>query len=262
MSARRADGREPLRAHPRPAALSQCSAHPLIHVPAAPGTRSRLSGSQRSARVARGRSRTDTLRSARRRWTTCTERASSTEILSPRSARHPRRSKNPPPLPPPPAPEIDRTSDCCSHPTSCALLLPLSILIENTSELGRGLKLADFGSCRGIYSKQPYTEYISTRWYPCSRVLAHGRLLRPGDGPVGRRVRACHRARARADAAGDLTPSARSCVFFEITSCTRSSRARTSSIRSTEYTRCVIGEWLCPALRSTGGSKRFRPPPP
>jgi renal tumor antigen len=27
------------------------------------------------------------------------------------------------------------------------------------------LKLADFGSCKGIYSKQPYTEYISTRWY-------------------------------------------------------------------------------------------------
>eukprot|EP01017_Pseudomicrothorax_dubius_P005404 TRINITY_DN11358_c0_g1_i1.p1 TRINITY_DN11358_c0_g1~~TRINITY_DN11358_c0_g1_i1.p1 ORF type:complete len:346 (-),score=49.48 TRINITY_DN11358_c0_g1_i1:596-1633(-) len=27
------------------------------------------------------------------------------------------------------------------------------------------LKLADFGSCRGIFSKQPYTEYISTRWY-------------------------------------------------------------------------------------------------
>ncbi|KAJ7297868.1 hypothetical protein O6H91_Y032300 [Diphasiastrum complanatum] len=27
------------------------------------------------------------------------------------------------------------------------------------------LKLADFGSCRGVYSKQPYTEYISTRWY-------------------------------------------------------------------------------------------------
>ena len=26
------------------------------------------------------------------------------------------------------------------------------------------LKLADFGSCRGVYSKQPYTEYISTRW--------------------------------------------------------------------------------------------------
>eukprot|EP00002_Diphylleia_rotans_P009271 TRINITY_DN1935_c0_g2_i1.p1 TRINITY_DN1935_c0_g2~~TRINITY_DN1935_c0_g2_i1.p1 ORF type:complete len:504 (-),score=122.94 TRINITY_DN1935_c0_g2_i1:599-2110(-) len=27
------------------------------------------------------------------------------------------------------------------------------------------LKLADFGSCRGVYSKQPYTEYIATRWY-------------------------------------------------------------------------------------------------
>ena len=72
---------------------------------------------------------------------------------------------------PAPAPEIDRTSDCCSHPTSCALLLPLSILIENTSELGRGLKLADFGSCRGIYSKQPYTEYISTRWYRAPECL-------------------------------------------------------------------------------------------
>lgn len=40
---------------------------------------------------------------------------------------------------------------------------PENILIESTSDLGRGLKLADFGSCRGIYSKQPYTEYISTR---------------------------------------------------------------------------------------------------
>jgi len=27
------------------------------------------------------------------------------------------------------------------------------------------VKLADFGSCRSVYSKQPYTEYISTRWY-------------------------------------------------------------------------------------------------
>lgn len=26
------------------------------------------------------------------------------------------------------------------------------------------LKLADFGSCRSINSRQPYTEYISTRW--------------------------------------------------------------------------------------------------
>ena len=27
------------------------------------------------------------------------------------------------------------------------------------------VKLANFGSCRRIYSKQPYTEYISTIWY-------------------------------------------------------------------------------------------------
>jgi renal tumor antigen len=34
-----------------------------------------------------------------------------------------------------------------------------------------GLKLADFGSCRGIFSKQPYTEYISTRWYRAPECL-------------------------------------------------------------------------------------------
>ena len=27
------------------------------------------------------------------------------------------------------------------------------------------MKLADFGSCRGVYSQPPFTEYISTRWY-------------------------------------------------------------------------------------------------
>lgn len=35
---------------------------------------------------------------------------------------------------------------------------------ENILIMDDHLKLADFGSCRGIYSKQPYTEYISTRW--------------------------------------------------------------------------------------------------
>ena len=35
---------------------------------------------------------------------------------------------------------------------------------ENILIMDDCLKLADFGSCRGIYSKQPYTEYISTRW--------------------------------------------------------------------------------------------------
>lgn len=35
---------------------------------------------------------------------------------------------------------------------------------ENILIMDDHLKLADFGSCRGIFSKQPYTEYISTRW--------------------------------------------------------------------------------------------------
>ena len=37
---------------------------------------------------------------------------------------------------------------------------PENVLINDES-----LKIADFGSCKGMYSKQPYTEYISTRWY-------------------------------------------------------------------------------------------------
>jgi serine/threonine protein kinase len=48
---------------------------------------------------------------------------------------------------------------------------PENILIESTTDIGKGLKLADFGSCRGIYSKQPYTEYISTRWYRAPECL-------------------------------------------------------------------------------------------
>mmetsp|Transcript_18150 Transcript_18150/g.45309 ORF Transcript_18150/g.45309 Transcript_18150/m.45309 type:complete len:423 (-) Transcript_18150:732-2000(-) len=42
---------------------------------------------------------------------------------------------------------------------------------ENILILDDQLKLADFGSCRGIYSKQPYTEYISTRWYRAPECL-------------------------------------------------------------------------------------------
>eukprot|EP01002_Notosolenus_urceolatus_P000729 NODE_1181_length_1536_cov_83.856759_g979_i0.p1 GENE.NODE_1181_length_1536_cov_83.856759_g979_i0~~NODE_1181_length_1536_cov_83.856759_g979_i0.p1 ORF type:complete len:418 (-),score=98.54 NODE_1181_length_1536_cov_83.856759_g979_i0:81-1334(-) len=42
---------------------------------------------------------------------------------------------------------------------------------ENVLILGETLKLADFGSCRGIYSKQPFTEYISTRWYRAPECL-------------------------------------------------------------------------------------------
>eukprot|EP00668_Euglena_longa_P000665 GGOE01000807.1.p1 GENE.GGOE01000807.1~~GGOE01000807.1.p1 ORF type:complete len:408 (-),score=120.39 GGOE01000807.1:235-1458(-) len=42
---------------------------------------------------------------------------------------------------------------------------------ENILICGDTLKLADFGSCRGIYSKQPFTEYISTRWYRAPECL-------------------------------------------------------------------------------------------
>lgn len=46
-----------------------------------------------------------------------------------------------------------------------------SIGKRHGSGVGEELKLADFGSCRGIYSKQPYTEYISTRWYRAPECL-------------------------------------------------------------------------------------------
>lgn len=39
---------------------------------------------------------------------------------------------------------------------------PENILIDETRTI---LKLADLGSCRGIYNKPPFTEYIATRWY-------------------------------------------------------------------------------------------------
>jgi len=48
---------------------------------------------------------------------------------------------------------------------------PENILITNDT-----MKLADFGSCRSVYSKQPLTEYISTRWYrPPECLLTEGR---------------------------------------------------------------------------------------
>lgn len=42
---------------------------------------------------------------------------------------------------------------------------------ENLLLLDDTLKLADFGSCRGIKSKPPFTEYISTRWYRAPECL-------------------------------------------------------------------------------------------
>lgn len=41
---------------------------------------------------------------------------------------------------------------------------------ENVLIRDERVKLCDFGSCRGIRSKQPFTEYISTRWYRAPEV--------------------------------------------------------------------------------------------
>ena len=72
---------------------------------------------------------------------------------------------------------------------------PENILVDHNCDFDKGLKLADFGSCRGIYSKQPYTEYISTRWYRAPECLLT-------DGYYGPEM--------------DLWGVG--CVFFEITS--------------------------------------------
>ena len=36
------------------------------------------------------------------------------------------------------------------------------------------LKLGDLRSCQSVYSKQPYMEYISTRWYQPECLLTNG----------------------------------------------------------------------------------------
>lgn len=42
---------------------------------------------------------------------------------------------------------------------------------ENILLMGDTVKLADLGSCRGLYNKPPFTEYISTRWYRAPECL-------------------------------------------------------------------------------------------
>jgi len=44
---------------------------------------------------------------------------------------------------------------------------PENILVESSYDVYSGLKLADFGSCRGIYSRQPYTVSRTERDCPC-----------------------------------------------------------------------------------------------
>ena len=48
---------------------------------------------------------------------------------------------------------------------------PPSVPSENILLSGDTIKLADLGSCRGLYSKPPLTEYISTRWYRAPECL-------------------------------------------------------------------------------------------
>jgi len=42
---------------------------------------------------------------------------------------------------------------------------------ENILLSGEMVKLADLGSCRGLYHSHPLTEYISTRWYRAPECL-------------------------------------------------------------------------------------------
>ena len=49
---------------------------------------------------------------------------------------------------------------------------PENILVRSPQVNERfEIKLADFGSCKGIFSRHPYTEYISTRWYRAPECL-------------------------------------------------------------------------------------------
>ena len=55
---------------------------------------------------------------------------------------------------------------CCRNGIFHRDVKPENILVKDDL-----LKLADFGSCRSVYSKHPYTEYISTRWYRAPECL-------------------------------------------------------------------------------------------
>lgn len=57
---------------------------------------------------------------------------------------------------------------------SFVLTYTLALLYQSRENIllsGDTIKLADLGSCRGLYSKPPLTEYISTRWYRAPECL-------------------------------------------------------------------------------------------
>lgn len=63
---------------------------------------------------------------------------------------------------------ITCTKTASSTETLSRRYLPITYLYffrENILIKDDQVKLADFGSCRGVYSQPPFTEYISTRWY-------------------------------------------------------------------------------------------------
>jgi serine/threonine protein kinase len=77
------------------------------------------------------------------------------------------------------------------------------------------LKLADLGSCRGIHSRKPYTECISTRWYRAPECLLtdgyYGpEMVRSPEAPsrygIWAGMEACAVARPRFPSADCLGP--------------------------------------------------------
>ena len=72
-----------------------------------------------------------------------------------------------------------------SHGLRCSLCA-VCPCVQNILILGDNyLKVADFGSCRGIYTQAPYTEYISTRWYRAPECLPRGtRILRANGSAI------------------------------------------------------------------------------
>ncbi|GKT35100.1 mitogen-activated protein kinase, partial [Aduncisulcus paluster] len=60
---------------------------------------------------------------------------------------------------------------CAIHAIHHGGIFHRDVKPENILITGDQLRLADFGSCRGVFSKPPFTEYISTRWYRAPECL-------------------------------------------------------------------------------------------
>jgi serine/threonine protein kinase len=89
-------------------------------------------------------------------------------------------------------------------------------------------KLADLGSCRGIYTAQPFSEYISTRWSASNTPPPFSSsVMIPSPGIV------LQNAFSRMDTTTTKWTSGALVVYYLRFSCsTRYSRERTNSTRS------------------------------